>query len=684
MSLTRRTFITACAAPLASPAQTPRPRLRRKDCFLGFHFDLHPNLADTALGRDVTDAMVEQFLAKTKPDYVQYDYKGHVGYVGYPSKVSTSAPIVKDSLEIWRRVTARNGVALFIHFSGVLDGLAVSDHPEWARVDAAGARDRQQTSTFGPYVDERMIPQLKEAIEKYDVDGAWVDGECWGTNPDYSPAAARAWRAASGMQTLPKKPGDPGWQQFLEFQREQFRKYVKHYADALHAFRPSFQIASNWLYTTYVPERPELPVDFLSGDYLGNASISTARLEARYLHSVGKPWDLMAWGFQNAGPGGVSHKPAVQLQQEASVVLAQGGGFQVYYQPTRAGKLDDRLVGVMANVASFCRARQALSHKSESVPQIGVVFSRKSLYEYTAPLGQPAASGAPAPPSPAARLFGGWGSMVNPARGLLDALVENHYSVDVIPDWKLAEVASQYPMLAVPDWGNLGQDTKEALAAYVDRGGRMLLTGAANAALFAKELSVRPVGEPSDQPAFVTGGEIFGNLRGLWLDVEPAGAEVLESRYPTYDATRDAKCAATLSKFGAGRIAAIYGPVGSAFAANHSAATRQFLKRVADRIFTPMAQLDGPPTLELALRRKNGMLLVHVANCTAMQVASDYATADFIPPVGPLPISVRTARKPTAVTLEPQGTPLAGRWEDGLWSGRLERLDVHAIVAFRV
>jgi hypothetical protein len=681
MTLTRRAFIAASAAPLASPAQTGKPRLRRKDCFLGFHFDLHPSLRDNALGRDVTDEMVEQFLAKTKPDYVQYDYKGHVGYVGYPSKVSTSAPNIKDSLEVWRRVTARNGVALFIHFSGVLDGLAVQDHPEWARLDAAGERDRQQTSTFGPYVDERMIPQLKEAIEKYDVDGVWVDGECWGTKPDYSPAAVKAWREASGMEP-PKKPGDPGWQQFLEFHRQQFRKYVKHYADVLHAFKPTFQIASNWLYTTYVPERPELPVDYLSGDYLGNASISTARLEARYLDAVGKPWDLMAWGFQRGGAEGISHKPSMQLNQEAMIVLMQGGGFQVYYQPTRAGKLDEKLVDVMTKVASFCRARQALSHKSESVPQIGLVFSKKSLYEYTAPPPRPARPGAPPQPEPAPRLFGGWGNMVNPARGLLDALVENHYSVDVIPDWKLAEVAAQYPMLAVPDWGNLGEETKEVLAGYVNKGGQMLLVGAANGALFARELGVTLTDRASDQPAFVTGEEVFGNMRGLWQDVEPGSAEVIESRYPTYDATRDAKCAATLSKFGAGRIAAIYGPVGGVFAATHAAAPRQFVKRVVDRIFKPMAQVEGPPTVDVALRRKNGKLLLHLGNCTGMQVAADYSASDFVPAVGPLRISVRMQQKPARVTLEPQGRALAGSWKDGVWSGTLDRLDVHAIVAF--
>lgn len=666
--------------------------MRRKDCFLGFHFDLHPNARDTALGRDVTEEMIEQFLARTKPDYVQYDYKGHVGYVGYPSKVSRSAPNVKDSLEIWRKVTARNGVALFIHFSGVLDGVAVADHPEWAHVGPDGTlgetdRERQETSTFGPYVDERMIPQLKEAIDKYDVDGVWVDGECWGTRPDYSPAAAQAWRQASGMDTLPKKTGDPGWQQFLEFNREQFRKYVKHYADVLHAHRPSFQIASNWLYTTYVPERPTLPVDYLSGDYLGNASISTARLEARYLSATGKAWDLMAWGFQRGAAGvGPAHKPAVQLNQEASVVLAQGGGFQVYYQPTRAGRLDESLVNTMSKVASFCRERQEMSHKSETVPQVGLVFSKKSLYEYTPPARtRPSRPGAPAPPPPPApRLFGGWGSMVNPARGLLDALVECHYSVDVVPDWKLSESATQYPLLTLPDWANIGEEVKETLAAYVSKGGRLLLVGAANVALFAKELGVRPEQDAADQPAYVAGEEVFGNVRGLWLDVEPGAAEVIERRYPTYDILRDAKCAATLSRYGSGQIAAIYGPLGTVFAQTHAAPVRHFVKRVMSRLFKPVVEVDAPPTVDVSLRRKNGKMLLHLANCTAMQVASDYATSDFVPVVGPLRVSISMPKKPTRVTLEPEGRALAGQWKNGVWTGTVDRLHVHSIVAFTV
>jgi hypothetical protein len=378
---------------------------------------------------------------------------------------------------------------------------------------------------------------------------------------------------------------------------------------------------------------------------------------------------------------GVVHKPSAQLNQEASVALAQGGGFQVYYQPTRAGKLDDHLIATMTKVASFCRARQALSHQSETVPQIGLVFSRNSLYDFTPPAAAATRPGASAPPPPEGRLFGGWGDMVDPARGLLDALLECHYSVDVVPDWKLSEVASQYPLLAVPDWLNIGADVKDALAGYAAKGGNLLLVGATNAALFAKELGVR-LRDASRQPAFVTGEETFANVRGLWQDVDPGAAEAIESRYPVFDATRDGQCAATLSRFGSGRIAAIYGPLGSVFAVSHAAPVRQFIRRVVDRVFTPLAQVDAPPLVETVLRRKDGKLLLHLVNCSGMQVATEYATVDLVPAAGPLRIGLRIPNRPARVTLEPGGRQIAGAWKDGLWTGVVDRLETHAIVAF--
>jgi hypothetical protein len=65
-----------------------------------------------------------------------------------------------------------------------------------------------------------------------------------------------------------------------------------------------------------------------------------------------------------------------------------------------------------------------------------------------------------------------------------------------------------------------------------------------------------------------------------------------------------------------------------------------------------------------------------------MQLASDYGAIDFVPPVGPLQVRLRMPRRPRRVSVEPGGHALDGSWSDGLWSGTLERLDLHRILVW--
>jgi hypothetical protein len=651
MLITRRTFAATLALPSLLRPQTLTPRKKRADSFFGLHFDLHPNPADPALGRDVSDAMVEKLLAAARPDFVQYDSKGHVGWLGWPdSQVGPSAPhIVNDSLAIWRKATARHGVALYIHFSGVWDSQAVARHPDWARLDAAGKPDANITSTFGPYVDELMIPELREAATRYALDGAWVDGECWAVRPDYSPRALAAWKKETGYEEAPKNAQEPHWLAWLEFHRERFRRYVRHYVEALHESHAGFQIASNWMYSTLAPEEPVLPVDFLSGDYLGDAPISSARLDARYLAATGKPWDLMAWGFSTTPDAtGHVHKSAVQLQQEASVVVAQGGGFQIYYTPSREGHFEDSAIAVMGKVGAFCRERQAFSHRSQTVPQVAVVFSKESLY------------------ATENRLFGGWGGATPPAAGWLDALLDSQYSADVLPDWKLDAAAAAYPVVVLPDWPATGEKALSAVKRYVEQGGTALVGGAQNVAWW-----LASEGAPSEQPAFVGGGEVLASMGGTWLDIAPSAAmTVLEKRYGTMDTTREGQPAAVAVKLGRGTAVLAPGPIGALYAASHAPAVRDFVRRLLRGRFTPLAEVDGPPSIEVALRRKSGKLYVHLLNLTAMQESSEYKANDFVPEVGPVRVRFPHGA-PRSVRLLPGGGELRAPYT-------IDRLHLHA------
>jgi len=342
----------AAARPATSTATNPK-RLRRADSFLGVHFDFHAGPDCTEIGKNTTREMIENVIKQVQPDYLQIDCKGHPGLSSYPTKVGNPAPgFVGDPLRLWRQVTAEHGVALYMHYSGVWDSEAIRQHPDWAVRNADGSTNKNATSFFSPYADRLLIPQLRELAGDYGVDGAWVDGECWASMPDYGEAALEAFRGATGITDLPRKAGEPHWYEFLEFNREAFRRHLRHYLDEVKKTHPQMQLCSNWAFTDHMPETVSAPVDWISGDYSPEDSVNSARFSARYLARQGKPWDLMAWGFTTKpGKGGSNRKSAVQLEREAAVVLALGGGSQANFTKKRDGTLTEQTTQTMATIA---------------------------------------------------------------------------------------------------------------------------------------------------------------------------------------------------------------------------------------------------------------------------------------------------------------------------------------------
>ncbi len=663
---------------LAHPATGVPTRFARKDCFFGLHFDLHPNADDTSLGRDLTDGMVSHLLESCHPDFVQYDSKGHPGYLGFPSKTGMSAPgIMQDSLAIWRRVTAAHGVALYNHFSGVLDGLAVIRHTDWARIGPDGKRDSQETSLFGPYERQLMIEELTEVALNYDLDGSWVDGDCWAIKPDYCEAARKKFFEKTNIDQLPKNSGDQGWNEFLDMQREQFRRYVALYVDALHSVKPGYQITSNWMYSTFVPERPEVPLDYLSGDLSDTAALLQARIQARYLSRCGKPWDLMSWGLEkNAQFASQSAKPAAELEQEAAVVLAQGGAYQIYYVPTRAGWIDDWVVKMATEVAGFCRERQKWSHSSESLPEAGVLYSGRTLYRTSG------------------NIFGPWGKAEAPGVGAVDLLLACGYSVDLIPDWQSAECAAQYPLIVVPDWQDIGEEVVTIITRYVAGGGKLLLFGADNARLFSSILGLRLTGPAQERSYFVADESQLAQITGSWIGISAAESRIVARAYRTPDTrpgpTADAKYAAlplaVYLPHGKGSVVVCPGPIASTYGNDSAPILRSLVLSWLEPVHPPKVRLiPENPAIEVVLRMKNGQTLVHLINTEGAPVTGELRDSGVVPRTGPLRLRIRLSEPPLNVFLEPAGTPLPGEYlstesTGGEWSGVVPDLHVHSII----
>ena len=99
----------------------PSVKLKRADSFFGVHFDLHASEDITDAGKTLTAAMIDTFLLKVRPDFIQIDCKGHPGISSYPTKVGFHVKgFEKDPLKLFRRELKQDNVALFMHFSGCM------------------------------------------------------------------------------------------------------------------------------------------------------------------------------------------------------------------------------------------------------------------------------------------------------------------------------------------------------------------------------------------------------------------------------------------------------------------------------------------------------------------------------------------------------------------------------------
>lgn len=659
--------------------------INRKDAFFGLHLDLHPTEEDTILGVDVSEENIARLLERVRPDHVAYDCKGHPGFAGYPTKVGTPSPgIRKDSLEIWRKVTWRFSVLLGIHYSGIWDFNAVRTHPEWARVDEHGHPDTEAASTFGSYVDELLIPQLKEVIDNYDIDSVWLDGECWGARLDYSETALSIWKQETGFIDAPVTREDPRWLTWKTFQRRQFEKYLCHWVDALHEYRPELNIASNWAYTTMMPKEPVARVDFISGDFDPMLSVDRARTEARYLSNLMMPWELQSWGFDLVKNQDECLKLPDHLKQEASVVLMHGGGYLLYFLPSRSGYINHTIIETAGEVADFCRARQQICHKSISVPQVALLFSAETQYDRSD------------------KVFTWWETPLNDVEGALHAFLELHYSVDVLAEYMLQARLEEFPLVVIPDVYNLSGEFIQALVGYVYEGGKLLLLGEQCARLFKPYLGVEFLGEAHevnttlDTPA----GKV--SARGKWQDIEPVRADVIAWRYvgegpqsrSSYMDIRESgvsveharfvhkHAAATMAEFGKGQIAAVYGPISSLYFNNHHPFMRSLIKQIAERIFpNPGMTVKAPACVDIALRRSTkGDLQVHLLNLSNMPVSEGRAFAEYIPRVGPIEVRMCFSEKPYKVLWEPECVQLEWTWKDGVLNVIVPLLHIHGTI----
>jgi len=656
-------FLISCSTQ-PNLEKTVKPgKLKRADCFFGVHFDLHASEDITDAGKTLTAEMVDTFLTKVKPDFIQIDCKGHPGISSYPTKVGYHVKgFEKDPLRLFREVTAKNNVALFMHFSGVWDNKVVAEHPDWDVIRADGKPSGQKVSFFSPYLDTYMIPQLKE-LSDYGVDGAWIDGECWAVESDYGKESLKKFREETGITAIPKSPDDKYYPEFLEYTRRLFRQHLEKYVNAIHEYNPDFQITSNWSYSSIMPEKVKINVDYLSGDVTPLNGVYRSAFEARCLAPQGKPWDLMAWGFSwDGGKMPMSIKSAIQLEQEAAQIMAMGGGVQFYFQQNRDLSIKPWLATMLSEIGTFCRDRQEFCHKAKAVPQVALLYPTASHQKNgTRP----------------------YSNSTYRLEGSLYMILDNQYPVEILMEHHLLGNMSNYPLIIIPECSYLDPEFRSELKRYVEEGGKLLVVGSETAELFRDELGIATLEQQEALPQFIAAADKIGGIRSPFARVAHSeGAEFISTYYKASDFAQKGDIIASSShKVGKGTITAIYFNAGSSYAENKSHVLRDYVgEHIASLFPEPDVTIIGSRLVHVAMNKKDDRTMINLINVSGDHNTKSVIGYDEIPYLKDLKVEIKTGNQPKKIILQPEGRELAVEFKNGVSKVIVPELHVHSVL----
>jgi hypothetical protein len=639
-------------------------RKTRAESSFGLHFDFHASAADKEIGKTLTRKMIDSLLTTVQPDFIQIDCKGHAGFSSYPTKVGNHpGGFVQDPLKLFREVTAERGVALYLHYSGVLDGRAAELHPGWAAKNANGVSSPREISRHSGYLDELLIPQLKE-IADYGADGAWIDGENWAVQWDYSEKSLADFTNRTGIEKAPLKPEEPGWREWTQFTRGAFKNYLRTYVDAIHAYKPSFQIASNWAYSGYMPEPVDVNVDFLSGDIASSSGVYSAAFEARCLAPQGKPWDLMAWSFRYDFKDSFgSPKNPQAVMQEAAQVISQGGGFQVYYNQNNDASLRPWQFQGMAEIAGFCRARQPFAVAAKPVPQVAVLYSSHGFYHDSG------------------FIYDHNAEILNETKGVMMSLLDRQYSVQILHEHHLRGRMKDFPAIVIPGWRELEASFKSELLEYVTAGGNLLLTGADAIEGFKEGIGLKGFKRRGEESLNLGHEGRFCGLKSSSIEAEiPPDARVMATFHKAPDFASESRPAAVVLAHGKGKIGMVFANVGSSYIGRRTRLGADFLSDVLGQLMRPAVRVTGSSYVHVNLTAREDQTLIHLMNVSGHHDHPQVYEWAEVAPLCDLAVEYRCDKRPLKLTLQPAGEDLVFNYKDGVVAFNIPKLEIHAII----
>ena len=315
---------------------------------------------------------------------------------------------------------------------------------------------------------------------------------------------------------------------------------------------------------------------------------------------------------------------------------------------------------IMREVADFVLPRRDYCKGIKPIPQIALFYSTAGWKQKVNDIYRP---------------FG-----VNGIRGIMNALLDGQQAVEVLMTHHMEKRMEEYPVIVVPEWEVMEPEMIARLKEYVKKGGNLLVIGSEATVLFDDILGVQGVGE---RGASCLGFDNrFVDIQGKFREIRcEQGTEELARLYQTNDFRFPSGSAATIHKYGKGKVAGVYMNIGESYLSTTSPVFRDFLSELIGNLFPePLVSVKGSHRVHVIPSEKDGRMLIQLVNTSGDHANRSVKGIDEIPELRDLNVVVRSEERPKKVLLQPDGRPLRFDYVDGKVTFVVPDLKIHDIV----
>ncbi|MBO5223271.1 MAG: hypothetical protein J6C23_02000, partial [Clostridia bacterium] len=365
-------------------------------------------------------------------------------------------------------------------------------------------------------------------------------------------------------------------------------------------------------------------------------------------------WDIMSWGFNH---GDKSDKSAVQLIQEASVVMSNGGGFQIYDTQNRDGsarKIDGKRLEIISN---FVKERKFLFNK-KPFADFGVLFDSDDFYAKS-------------------KIFNA-GGCLNPIIGMVNALLDVGRTVNILLSTQEDEYKN-HKALVVAQLDKMSDERIEKLITYAKNGGNLLVVGEDASIRFLDKTGGKYNGKRTGR-VYINDGEYFSLAHDIGMKLETMSCLDLgdgegylysdrSKNYPLVPAYR-------IDKIGKGCIAYLPLDFGNWYLTYANLAKQGYIKNIADTLVESSVVVDKK-NIDITTQKDGDSVIVNLVNINQSRHSLSYTSYDEVAPIENITVKINTPYKSVSL---PFNEAHSVEYKDDCVIIKLDKLDIHTAI----